>query len=188
MAMEMGDALTVIAQSRGSRIVIPTMGAIGLWPSLSDTPRDFSYMPSSMGQGPAVGLGLALARPDPGVIVLTGDGSLLMNLGCLVTIAQNPAPLWLVLLDNGLYEITGGQPVAGGGRTDFASLARAAGIARCYSFDDLESWAASASDVFAAPGPVFVWLKVNGRIGQKTPSPPRPMADQLTRLKSVWGA
>jgi thiamine pyrophosphate-dependent acetolactate synthase large subunit-like protein len=163
------------------------MGAIGIWPSFSDGEIDFAYMPSSMGQGPSLGLGLALARPDPGVIVLCGDGSLLMNLGCLVTIAQYPANLWVVLLDNGLYEITGGQPVAGAGRTDFAGLARSSGIARVHTYDDLAAWTAEADQVFGGDGPVFVWLKLEGRSGIKTPVPPRPMAEQIARLRSALG-
>src|SRR5258707_8483182 len=102
MPMTQHEALAVVAAHRGRRVVMPTMGAIGIWPSLSDVPLDFAYMPSSMGQGPALGLGLALARPETGVVVLCGDGSLLMNLGCLVTIAQHPANLWLIVLNNGL--------------------------------------------------------------------------------------
>ncbi len=185
MPMSLQDALEVISAHRGQRIVIPTMASIGVWPGLSNSPLDFAYMPSSMGQGHALGLGLALALPQRGVVVLCGDGSLLMNLGSLVTIAQHPANLWLILLDNGLYEVTGGQPVAGAGRTDYAGLAKAAGIPRVVSFDNLTQWQNSASDVFAGNGPVFVWLKLEGRTGQKTPNPPRPMAEQIQRLRSV---
>src|SRR5262245_54286983 len=155
------DVLTVLAARRGERVVVSTMGSVGLWPGLSDTPLDYAYMPSSMGQGVPLGLGLALAT-GRGVVVLTGDGSLLMNLGCLVTVAAHPAPLTVVLIDNGLYEVTGGQETAGAGRTDFAGLARAAGIARVYTFADLEAWAAGAAEVFAGAGPAFVWLKVEG--------------------------
>src|SRR5579871_4620878 len=125
MAMDQQSALEVIARHRGSRIVVPTMGAVGFWQKLSDTELDFTYMTSSMGQGPALALGLALAQPRHGAIVLCGDGSLLMNLGCLVTIAQHKADLWLILLDNSQYEVTGGQPVAGAGHTDYAGLSRA---------------------------------------------------------------
>lgn len=185
MPMPQRQALEVIAAHRGRRIVIPTMGSVEFWPALSDSPLDFAYMPSSMGQGASLGLGLALAQPDRGVIVLHGDGSLLMNLGCLVTIAQNPADLWLILLDNGLYEVTGGQAVAGAGRTDYAGLARAAGVTRAHSFSDLEAWKNEAANVFAGKGPVFVWLRIEGRTGQRTPSPPRPMAEQIARLRTA---
>jgi sulfopyruvate decarboxylase subunit beta len=187
MSMDQKSALEVVAGHRGSRIVIPTMGAVGFWQKMADTALDFTYMPSSMGQGPALGLGLALAQPNHGVIVLCGDGSLLMNLGCLVTIAQHRADLWLVLLDNSQYEVTGGQPVAGAGRTDFALLARAAGIGRAYSFDEVEKWRAGAQEAFSGNGPVFVWLKLTPVAGQKTPSPPHPMANQIARLRSALG-
>jgi thiamine pyrophosphate-dependent acetolactate synthase large subunit-like protein len=178
------EALQVLADHRGDRVVVTTMTAVGVWPAVSDTPLDFAYLPSSMGQGPALGLGLALAT-GRGVVVVNGDGSTLMNLGCLVTLAENPADVYLLILDNALYEVTGGQPPAGAGRTDFAGLARAAGIQRVYSFDSHEAWRAGAAEALAGPGPVVVWLKVEGRLGQKTPKAPRPMAEQIDRLRSA---
>ena len=66
-----------------------------LFLGLLDTPLDFAYIPSAMGQGPGLGLGLALAQPERGVVVLNGDGSMLMNLGSLVTLAAHPAPVQL---------------------------------------------------------------------------------------------
>jgi sulfopyruvate decarboxylase subunit beta len=185
MSMPQRDALEVIAAHRGDRVIIPTMSSVGCWPALSDTPLDFAYMPSSMGQGASFGLGLALARPGLGVVVLSGDGSLLMNLGCLVTIAQHPADLWLIVLDNGLYEVTGGQSVVGAGKTDYAGLARAAGISRVYSFGEIAKWRNDAANVFVGSGPVFIWLQVEGRLGQRTPTPPRPMQEQIARLRAA---
>src|SRR5207249_10480610 len=139
------DALAVLAEHRGERVVITTMASIGIWPSFSDSPLDFSYIPSAMSQAPALGLGLALAHPERGVIVVNGDGSMLMNLGSLVTLANQPAQVYLVIIDNGIYEVTGGQPTAGTGHTDFAALARAAGIGRVYTFDSLSAWRAGAA-------------------------------------------
>ena len=141
-----------------------------------------------MGQGPALGLGLALAQPEHGVIVINGDGSMLMNLGCLVTLANHPANLYLVIVDNGMYEVTGGQATAGRGHADFAGLARAAGIQRVYTFDTIDAWRAGAVDALSGCGPVVIWLKVEGRTGQKTPSPPRSMAEQIARLRKVLGS
>src|ERR1700730_8391580 len=141
------EALEVLAPHRGERIVITTMGSVGIWPQLSDSPLDFAYIPSAMGQAPDLGLGLALAQPKRGVIVLNGDGSTLMNLGSLVTLANHPANVYLLIIDNGLYEVTGGQPTAGTGHTDFAGLARAAGIQRVYTFDMLASWRAGVVEV-----------------------------------------
>ncbi len=128
--MDARAALEVLAAHRGDKVVVTTMSAVAVWPQLSDTPLDFAYIPSSMSQGPALGLGLALAQPNRGVIVVNGDGCMLMSLGSLVTLANHPALLYLVILDNALYEVTGGQPTAGSGRVDFAAMARAAGIRR----------------------------------------------------------
>jgi thiamine pyrophosphate-dependent acetolactate synthase large subunit-like protein len=187
MPMLPRDALAVLAAQRGSRIVITTMSAGGVWPQLSDTPLDFTYIPSAMGQGPSLGLGLALAQPKRGVIVINGDGCTLMNLGCLVTIAAHPAELFLVIFDNNHYEVTGGQPTAGSGHTDFAGLARAAGIARIYTFDKIDDWKSGAAAALAGPGPVVIWLKVEGKLGQKTPTAPRPMSEQIQRLRAALG-
>jgi thiamine pyrophosphate-dependent acetolactate synthase large subunit-like protein len=181
------QALEVLAAHRGNRIVVTTMTAVGLWPVLSDTPLDFAYLPSAMGQGPDLGLGLALAQPERGAVVVNGEGSMLMNLGSLVTLANHPANVYVLVLDNGMYEVTGGQPTAGTGHTDFAGLARAAGIRRVYAFDTAEAWRAGAAEALSGPGPVVVWLKVEGRLGQKTPSAPRPMAQQIARLKQALG-
>jgi thiamine pyrophosphate-dependent acetolactate synthase large subunit-like protein len=185
--MTHADALQVLAAHRGDRIVITTMTAISIWPSLSDTPLDFAYIPSAMGQAPTLGLGLALAQPQRGVIVVNGDGCMLMNLGSLVTLANHPANVYLLILDNQLYEVTGGQPTAGAGHTDFAQMARAAGIQRVYTFDTLQAWRAGAAEALTGPGPVVIWLKVEGRLGQKTPKAPRPMAEQVARLQQALG-
>jgi thiamine pyrophosphate-dependent acetolactate synthase large subunit-like protein len=163
------------------------MTAITEWAELSDTPLDFAYLPSAMSQGPGLGLGLALAQPEHGAIVVNGDGSMLMNLGSLVTLASHPADVFLIVLDNGLYEVTGGQVVAGSGRTDFAALARGSGFQRVYRFDTRADWEAGAPEALSGPGPVFIWLPTDGRLGQKTPQPRRSMRDQMARLRQGLG-
>src|SRR5579859_6422983 len=100
MAMTHHDALDVLARHRARHIIVTTHGSVDTWVPISDTALDFAYVPASMGQAPALGLGLALAQRRHGVIVVCGDGHLLMNLGCLVTIAAHPAPLYLVIIDN----------------------------------------------------------------------------------------
>src|SRR5262245_1958734 len=186
--MTQQQALEVLLPLRGERIVVTTMSSAGIWPKISDSPLDFAYIPSAMGHGPDLGLGLALAQPGRGVVVVNGDGCMLMNLGSLVTLAHYPADVYLVILDNGLYEVTGGQPTAGAGHTDFAALARGAGIRRVYAFDADEAWRAGAAEALAGPGPVVIWLKVEGRLGQTTPKAPRPMAEQVRRLREALGA
>ncbi len=186
--MTQAEALEVLAAHRGDRIVVTTMSSAGIWPRFSDTPLDFTFVPSSMGQAPSLGLGLALAQPDRGAIVLNGDGCTLMNLGVLVTLATHPADVYLLILDNGLYEVTGGQQTAGAGHADFALLARGAGIKRVYTFESLETWRVGAAAALTGPGPVVVWLKVEGRLGHKTPKAPRTMAEQIERLRGRWGS
>lgn len=185
MLMTQQQALEVLARRRGDNLVVTTMSSVGIWPQFSDSPLDFAYIPSAMGHAPGLGLGLALAQKKHGVIVVNGDGCTLMNLGSLVTLAQNPANVYLVILDNGLYEVTGGQRVAGSGRTDFAQIAHGAGIRRVYACDTLAAWQETSAQALSGQGPVVVCLKVEGRIGQKTPKAPRPMAEQIARLKEA---
>ena len=102
----------------------------------------------AMGKASNVGLGLALAQPDRKVIVLDGDGSLLMNLGAMVTLAnKTPTNLCHMLFDNGVYAVTGGQPVPGSGKADWEGLAKAAGYAATFSFDDLEDLTTGIAEV-----------------------------------------
>jgi thiamine pyrophosphate-dependent acetolactate synthase large subunit-like protein len=181
------EALEVLAACRGRYLVLTTHGSVDDWVSLSDTPLDFAYVPAAMGQGPALGLGLALAQSRHGVVVVCGDGHLLMNLGCLVTLASHPADVFLLIMDNGVYEVTGGQTTPGAGRTDFAGLARAAGIGRVYSCQTIEEWRDVAPDALCGPGPVVVWLRVEARPGWRAPAAMRPMAEQIARLQHTLG-
>src|SRR5512137_2774142 len=96
--------------------------------SVHDRPQNF-YMLGSMGLASSIGLGLALARPERKVIVLDGDGSVLMNLGTLATIAHHaPENYLLVILDNCCYGSTGSQPTCTHLGTDLFALAKAAGV------------------------------------------------------------
>ena len=113
-AMTLPDALDVIHRQRRDAVVITTMGSARDWQQFEPHPKDLVYMPSSMGQGPPLGLGIALAQPDQRVIVVNGDGCMLMNLGCLVTItAHAPKNFTLIIIDNGVYEVTGNQATIG---------------------------------------------------------------------------
>ena len=181
------EALHVLQDQRTDEVVISTMGAEREWLKLSAHPRDFFYVPSSMGQAPTLGLGLALARPDLRVIVLNGDGCMLMNLGCLVTIAEQSPPNYLVVvLNNGVYEVTGGQALAGSGRVDFMGLAKAAGFPQVLRFADLDSWSASAAGILRGIGPTVVELVVDPvRTGDLGPRAPCPMPEQLARFRQA---
>lgn len=125
-----------------------------------DRPENL-YTWGSMGLASSIGLGLALARPDRRVVVLDGDGSLLMNLGSLATIARyRPANLVLVVWDNERYGTTGGQPTATASGTDLAAVARGAGIGAATLVrapGDLDGALAVA---WREPGPHLIVAKV----------------------------
>lgn len=176
-------ALEAIAELRGDQIVVTTMGAAREWPKLSQHPLDFHYLPSAMGHAPMIALGLALSQPQREVIAFNGDGCMLMSLGCLVTIAASGAKnLTLVVLENGIYEVTGGQKTAGAGaEVDFAAIAGAAGFPSVFRFDDLANWRQQAAAVLRAPGPRFVSLAVEP-VGADYLLPPPAMKAQIERF------
>jgi thiamine pyrophosphate-dependent acetolactate synthase large subunit-like protein len=178
-------ALRVLARLRTDQIVVTTMGSAREWPKLSSHPLDLLYLPSAMSQATSLGLGLALAQPQREVIVINGDGSLLMNLGTLVTIAASGAAnLTVVLLENGIYEVTGGQDTpAAHAPTDFAAIARGAGIATCASFAALRQWEAAAAGLLAAPGPRFVNLQVEPERIDYRYVLPGPWPERLARFQ-----
>jgi thiamine pyrophosphate-dependent acetolactate synthase large subunit-like protein len=186
--MPLVAALEVLVALRGERIVVTTMGAAREWPKLAQHPLDFHYVPSAMGEAPALGLGLAMAKPAHEVLVVNGDGGMLMNLGSLVTIvAAGVRNLTLVVLDNGVYEVTGGQQTpAGASRhgVDFAALARAAGFATVEHFDQLDLWQSAAKRLLDAPGPRFVVLAV-APVSNYHLEPPGPMSDRLPRFQQA---
>lgn len=154
------DFMEIVTQHRGDAIVVPTMTAIGAWNQVSDRPELDIPLTGGMGKASSLALGIALARPDIKVIVFDGDGSLLMNLGSLVTVAgKAPRNFYHFVLENGVYAVTGGQPIPGMGKVSFAGLAGAAGYANTYEYDELEEFAASVGKILEEPGPNFVALK-----------------------------
>jgi sulfopyruvate decarboxylase subunit beta len=180
--MSLEDAVAVVRSARREdEIVITTMGVSREWMRLGVAPLDFTYVPSAMGHASSLGLGLALARPDRRVIVCNGDGSMLMNLGSLVSIsAAGVTNLVLIVFDNGVYEVTGAQltpasPRArAGGAVDFAALARGAGFAVVHRFHDIGAWRRDVRAMLEARGPVFVVLDiapVPGAVGPRSPGP-----------------
>jgi sulfopyruvate decarboxylase subunit beta len=187
--MPLVSALEVVLRLRTDQIVVTTMGSAREWPRLSNHPLDFHYIPSAMGQASSIGLGLALAQPEREVIVFTGDGSLLMNLGCLATLAASRAKnLTLIVLDNGVYEVTGGQKTAGQiARVDFAGFATAAGIESVATFDDQIDWQNAAATVLKMPGPRFVSLIVEPIRGDYSLNVPGPIRPRIERLREALG-
>ena len=194
-AMSLVDVLDVIHRHRRDAVVITTMGAAREWPQLEPHPKDFVYMPSSMGQGPPLGLGIAIAQPEQRVIVVNGDGCLLLNLGCLVTItAQAPKNFTLIIIDNGVYEVTGGQATianasrrANGLPIDFQAMARAAGFEQAYEFDNIEAWRYE-HEMMHDEGPICIVLKTTVKTvdaGARSPGPAPERAAALRKTLST---
>lgn len=158
--MKRDECFKVLARHRKNEIVVAVYKAAQEWIHIS--PSDLNYtFTGAMGQGSSHGLGLALGRPDKRVIILDGDGSLLMNLGSLVTIG-NAAPKNLVhcLCRNGTYETNGAVPIPGSAHISFTAMARAAGYPRTYEFTELDDWNRDVVRIFQEEGPIFVDLRV----------------------------
>jgi len=132
------ECLEILAGKVTDEIVVTNLGYAAAW-WLKLKPRDANfYLHDSMGMASSVGLGIALALPQKKVIVLDGDGGLLLNLGTLVTIAEkNPPNLVHLLFDNRCYESSGGQCLVNVDKTDFVALAKGAGIRNAMEVDSL---------------------------------------------------
>jgi thiamine pyrophosphate-dependent acetolactate synthase large subunit-like protein len=185
MSMDARDAVAVVRDGRDPRdLVIPSMGSAREWMAsgpMSDL--DFVLVPSAMGHATSFGLGLALAQPDRRVIVLSGDGSLLMNLGTLVTIsAQSPPNLIVVVFVNGVYEVTGAQSIPSGATVDYEALVRACGITSVFRWSTIEAWRAGFSQALNAAGPTVVVLDVAPMPGARGPRSPGPTRERVARL------
>lgn len=128
----------------------------------------------AMGGAVALGLGLALAQPKRRVMVITGDGELLMGLGSLATVAaQRPANLAIAVIDNERYGETGMQPTHTAFGADLAAIAAGCGIASALTVTDSDQLAAAATQLQSAPGPVFAAIKVRPESGLPLTLPPQ---------------
>jgi len=136
-------------------------------------PQNF-YMLGSMGLACPIALGVALAQPERGVIALEGDGSILMSLGCLATIATvRPRNLTIVIWDNGVYQITGKQPTATGGVTDIVAVARGAGLVNSEWVRDAQHFEQLIDRRFDSGGPMLLAVKIDDKPGvAQTPRDP----------------
>jgi thiamine pyrophosphate-dependent acetolactate synthase large subunit-like protein len=131
-------------------------------------PQNF-YMLGSMGLACPIALGVALAQPQRRVIALEGDGSLLMQLGSLATIAKlKPANLTIVVMDNSVYQITGAQPTATAEGADLAAIARGAGLANSNWADDEADFEQLVDKALAQPGPNLIAARIDGKPANAT--------------------
>ncbi|NQW23403.1 MAG: thiamine pyrophosphate-binding protein [SAR202 cluster bacterium] len=166
------DAVKLLDSKRGNAVFVATMNAnnvhFGLPTITSNEKLDFPIS-GAMSKASNVALGLALAQPDRKIFCLDGDGSLLMNLGSMVTISNTaPKNLIHVLFNNKVYAVTGGQPIPGAEKSDWEGMAKSAGYANVFSFDNLEDLTNGIDEAMAAVGPVFIHLVVKPEI-ENTP-------------------
>jgi sulfopyruvate decarboxylase subunit beta len=181
------DALLAVHGARGQEdVVVTTMSPARDWMTLPQHPLDVVLVPSAMGHATSIGLGLALAQPDRRVIVCNGDGSMLMNLGSLVSIAAAGASNLVVLVfDNGVYEVTGAQPIPSAGAVDFVAIADGSGFPSVFEYWDVDAWRINVELVLDAPGPTLAVLHVDAVVGMPGPRSPGPAGERGRRLSEA---
>jgi sulfopyruvate decarboxylase subunit beta len=158
--MKRDEMLKVFARQRRDEIVVAVYTAAQEFTHISPHDLNYTYV-GAMGQGSSHALGLALGRPDKKVVVFDGDGSLLMNLGSLVTIAgQAPKNYIHCLCENGCYETNGSVLTPRSGQIRFAEFAKTAGYRKTYEISAIAEWQRELPDILKQDGPVFVVLKV----------------------------
>ncbi len=185
--ISLDSALTTLARRREQQVVVATMTALAPWRAKAGTDRDIGCV-GFMGGASTFGLGIALARPDVPVWIIDGDGSLMMQLGSLVTIANAAPRRFLhVVLHNGVYDTSGAQPILVEGTVSFTGLAEAAGYARAVRFDNVESFDAALDELLEVDGPVLVELMTQATgAGYVTPAPTETR--QRHALALAWPA
>lgn len=155
------EATQALADWFGTNPVIASLGHPA-YDLFATGDRDtYFYTWGSMGLASSIGVGLAMAQPDKRVIVLDGDGSLLMNLGSLATIGWvQPRNLVLIVWDNALYGTTGGQDTATAHGTDLAAAAKAMNVASAVTVSSIDELTAGARRAGTTPGPHVIIAKV----------------------------
>jgi len=158
------EALEAIYSRLEESVVITIMGAVAAeLQSLGHRPH-FFYMEHSMGLASSMGLGIALARPELPVIVIDGDGSILMNLGSLTTMARyRPKNLLHVVFDNESLLSVGGFPTATATGSDIAGMAQAAGVPRAMTVTTISDFTTAVDQALEARELTTIVAKVEPR-------------------------
>lgn len=155
-------AIGYLVGGRPDHLLVVTGLGSSTWDlsAAGDDSRNFCFI-GAMGQAGPFALGLATARPEKRVVLITGDGELLMGLGILATIANRAPPnLALLVMDNESYIETGGQPTATAGPTDLEAIARGAGIGTTCTVREESELDMLRDRMLNAPGPFFANVKV----------------------------
>jgi len=187
------DMFRAFQPHRGKAIVLVTGTAGRDWREISDNEsRDLSLQ-GAMGQTNTAALGFALAQPNEKVVLFDSEGSLQMNMGVLGTVAgKKPKNFFHFLMDNECYATTGGQPVPNASEINYAGMAREAGYAATFEFDNLEDFVGSIESIMKEEGPVFVAMKMipkieNEPIGRRVRKPQRSRAETIKVLQAELG-
>ncbi len=183
--MDRREVVRGLLEDRGDLLVVAGLGA-SAWDitAAGDTALNFPLW-GGMGGAAMLGLGLALAQPGRRVLVITGDGEMLMGMGALATIAvQAPANLAVVVLDNEHYSETGGQETATRHGADLVAIARGCGIADARRLDDPAAIGALRRDLWTATAPIFALAKVAPG-NQPLVLPPREGAHLTARFREA---
>ncbi|MBV8086742.1 MAG: sulfopyruvate decarboxylase subunit beta [Chloroflexi bacterium] len=162
--MDRAEGTAVVLELAGRAPIVSSVGnaTFDLYAADRDRAENF-YIWNSMGMASSVGLGLALARPDLRVVVLDGDGALLMNLGSLATASVSGARnLVHVVWDNGGWEITGGQPAGTAYGIDLETVARGCGFTRTASVSEVEALRSAFGQAMQDTGSWFILARVAG--------------------------
>jgi len=167
------DAVRRLLADRGDLVVTTGLGASAYdVAAAGDSPLDFPLW-GAMGGAAMVGLGLAIAQPKRTVLVITGDGEMLMGIGSFATIGlEQPANLRIVVLDNERFGETGNQKTHTAGRTDLAAVARACGIDDVRTITTLDQVDQLRNDVHRATAPLVAIIKIGAEPEPKA-LPPR---------------
>ncbi len=166
--MKRADALQAIYPELEDRIVVTIMGAVAAELYTLGHRHNFFYLEHAMGLASSMGLGIALSMPENQVIVLDGDGSLLMNLGTLSTMARyKPGNLLHIVFDNESLLSVGGFPTATSTGTDLAGIARASGVPRVIQADTIESFKENVTEALRNNTLTTIVSKVEA-VGPKT--------------------
>ena len=158
------EALKSVYDRLDNRVVITIMGAVAAELQAIGHKPNFFYLQHAMGLASSMGLGVALTRPELSVVVFDGDGSILMNLGGLTTLARyRPKNLVHVVFDNESLLSVGGFPTATSTGSDIAGMAKAAGIPRTATVSTLEDFIAAFDDALAAEELTTIVAKVDAK-------------------------
>ena len=184
--MKRAEAIEIVAANKGQGVSVTTMRSVLHWYEAGAAEELHIDCLGNMGGAAALGLGLALAQPERQIFVVDGDGSLLMQLGSLASVAgAAPENFFHFVLVNRVYETSGGQAIPAADHIDFAGLARAAGYKQAESFGDLGVLRERLPGILGGTGPALIALEVEEEAsGESVPRKraPEPAANLRRQL------